>query len=103
MPISGIPIVKEISDVFKKQSGLPPCRETEHKIEILGTLPKPTPIYKCSTFKDEISEILKKRYDQESYSSVLNPYIAAVIFVYKKDGSLRLVTDYWALNVVNYL
>ena len=37
----------------KTLPGLPPCREIEHKIEILGTLPKPTPIYKLSPLKDE--------------------------------------------------
>ena len=29
-----------------------------------------------------------------------SPFGAAVFFVQKKDGSLRLVTNYWALNVV---
>ena len=29
-----------------------------------------------------------------------SPFGAAVFFVQKKDGSLRLVTDYWALNAV---
>ena len=29
-----------------------------------------------------------------------SPFGAAVFFVQKKDGSLRLVTNYWALNAV---
>ena len=45
--------------------GLPPCREVEHKIEIIGTMSKPSAIYKLSPLKDKklkehISEALKK-------------------------------------------
>ena len=45
--------------------GLPPCRELEHKFEIIGTIPKPSAIYKLSpledkTLKDHLSKALKK-------------------------------------------
>ena len=47
-------IVNEFSDVFQETlPGLPPYREIEHKIEILGTLPKPSPIYKLSPLEDK--------------------------------------------------
>ena len=73
----------------------------EHKIEIIGTIPKPSAIYKLSpleekTLKEYLSKALKKNLICISKS----PFGAAVFFVYKKDGSLRLVTDYWALNAV---
>ena len=75
--------------------GLPPCREVEHKIEIIGTIPKPLAIYKLSpledkTLKKHLSEALKKNLIHVSKS----PFGAAVFFVHKEDGSLRQVTDY---------
>ena len=40
-----IAIVKEFADVFQETlPGLPFRREIEHKIETIGTVPKPTPI-----------------------------------------------------------
>ena len=93
---------KEFTDVFQETlPGLPPCREIEHKIKILGTLPKPSPIYKLSpleekTLRNHLNNALNKKLIQVSKS----PYRAAVFFVQKKDGSLRLVTNYCALNAV---
>ena len=49
---SDIPIVKEFPDIFQETlPGLPPYRKIEHEIEILGTMPKPTPIYKLFLLK----------------------------------------------------
>ena len=82
--------------------GLLPLREIKHKTEILGALPKPSPIYILSPLEDEtlrnhLNNALNKNLNQVSKF----PYGAAVFFVQKKDGSLRLVTDYCALNVLN--
>ena len=56
---SDSPIIKEFPDVFQETlPGLPPCREIEHKIEILGTLPKPSPIYKLSPLEEETLRII---------------------------------------------
>ena len=61
-----VPITKEYADVLKETlPGLPPCREVEHKIEIIGTIPKPLAIYKLSpledkTLKEHLSKALKK-------------------------------------------
>ena len=61
-----VPITKEYSDALKETlPGLPPRREVEHKIEIIGTIPKPTAIYKLSPFEDQtlkehLFEALKK-------------------------------------------
>ena len=75
--------------------GLPPCRKVEHKIEIIGTIPKPLAIYKLSpledkTLKEHLSKALKK--NLKVFPNL--HFGAAVFFVHKKDGSLRLVTDY---------
>ena len=67
----------------------------EHKIEIIGTFSKPFTIYKLSPLenkmlKEQLSKVLKKNLIRVSKS----PFGAALFFNYKKDGSLRLVTDY---------
>ena len=51
-----IPIVKKFADVFQVSlPGLPPRREIKHKIKIIGTLLKPTLIYKLSLLKTKRS------------------------------------------------
>ena len=97
-----IPIIKEFTDVFQEAlPGLPPRREIEHEIEIIGTLPKPTPIYKLSPLEDKmLKKHLTEAMDKNLIRVSKSPFGAAVFFVQKKDGSLRLVTNYWALNVV---
>ena len=97
-----VPITKEYSDVLKETlPGLPPCREVEHKIEIIGTIPKPSAIYKLSPLKDKtLKEHLSKALEKNLIRVSKSPFGAAVFFVHKKDGSLRLVTDYRALNAV---
>ena len=97
-----IPNVKEFADVFQETlPGLPPRREIEHKIEIIGTLPKPTPIYKLSPLEDKtLKKHLTEAMDKNLIRVSKSPFGAAVFFVEKKDGSLRLVTNYWALNAV---
>ena len=81
--------------------GLPPFREVEHKIKIIGTIPKPSAIYNLypleyKTLKEHLSKDLKKNIIRVSKS----PFGRADFIVHKKDGSLRLVMDYQALNAV---
>ena len=97
-----VPITKEYSDVLKETlPGLPPRREVEHKIEIIGTIPKPSAIYKLSPLEDKtLKEHLSKALEKNLIRVSKSPFGAAVFFVHKKDGSLRLVTDYRALNAV---
>ena len=64
-------------------------------------MPKARPIYKLTPAKDDalrahLADAMEKGLIRASKS----PYGAAVFFVAKKDGSLRLVTDYRALNEV---
>jgi hypothetical protein len=44
--------------------------------------------------KVQLEEVLAKRYTKPSKS----PYGALVLFVHKKDGTLRMCVDYKALN-----
>ena len=49
-----IPIVKEFANIFQKSlPSLPPRREIEHKIKIIGMLPKLTYIYKLSPLEEK--------------------------------------------------
>jgi hypothetical protein len=95
-------ILKEFKDVFPNDlpKGLPPKRHVDHKIELL---PEATPPSKATyrlSFKEldelkkQLQELLEKGHIQPSKS----PYGAPVIFVRKKDGTLRMCIDYRALN-----
>jgi len=95
-------ILKDFQDVFPKDlpSGLPPKRDIDHKIKIIpGSEPPSKPTYRLSQpeadeLKKQLADYTEKGFIQPSESL----YGAPVIFVKKKDGSLRLCIDYRALN-----
>ena len=97
-------IIREFEDVFPDDlpSGLPPQREIDHRIELEpGQNPPSRPTYRMSQpemdeLKKQLSELMDKGYIQESKSS----YGAPVIFVKKKDGTMRMCIDYRALNKI---
>ena len=96
------PIVKEFADVFPDDlpDGLPPKRNEDFHIEeIKGSTPPSRPTYRMSykeldELKKQLDVYLKKGFIQPSKS----PYGAPVLFVKKKDGSMRLCVDYRMLN-----
>ena len=99
--LEDIPIVKEFPDVFSDDiSGLPPDRAIEFVIElILGTELISIPPYRMAPaelkeLKAQLEELLSKGFIQPSTSL----WGASVLFVNKKDGSLRLCIDYRQLN-----
>ena len=101
--LEDIPIVKEFPDVFPDDiSGLPPDREVEFTIDLIpGTEPISIPPYRMSLaglreLKAQLEELLSKGFIRPSIS----PWGAPVLFVKKKDGSLRLCIDYGQLNRV---
>ena len=101
--LEDIPIVKEFPDVFLDDiSGLPPDREVEFTIDLIpGTEPISIPPYRMSPaelreLKSQLEELLSKGFIRPSIS----PWGAPVLFVKKKDGSLRLCIDYRKLNRV---
>ena len=80
--------------------GLPPSRQTGHTIELVENA-KPTfrPLYRLSPFEHEevrkqVAELLDKGWIEPSSS----PFGAPILFVQKKDKSLRMCVDYRALN-----
>ncbi|KAL0540342.1 hypothetical protein IC582_024578 [Cucumis melo] len=98
-----VPVVKEFLDVFPDDlSGLPPDREIEFTIELFpGTTPISQVPYRMAPnelkeLKMQLQELVDKGYIRPSVSS----WGAPVLFVKKKDGTLRLCIDYRQLNKV---
>ncbi len=77
-------------------------RRVDHVIEVMpGVAPPAKAPYRMSheelkEFKVQLKELLVKGYIKLSKL----PYGAPVLFVYKKDGTLRMCVDYKALNKV---
>jgi hypothetical protein len=82
--------------------GLPPERDVGHTIPLTpGAVPQFRPIYRLSPVEFEelrkhIATLLEQGFIEPSNS----PWGAPILFVAKKDGSLRLCVDYRALNKV---
>ena len=101
--VDEIPVVREFPDVFPDDiAGLPPNREVEFTIDLIpGTEPISIPPYMMAPaelreLKAQLEELLSKGFIRPSIS----PWGALVLFVKKKDGSLRLCIDYRQLNRV---
>jgi hypothetical protein len=96
-------ILSEYRDVFPEQlpAGLPPKREVDHKIELVPEAGKPPsrPLGRMSAV--ELAE-LKKQLEELTEAGFIrpskSPFGAPVLFVKKKDGSMRMCVDYRALN-----
>ncbi len=79
---------------------LPPRRQVDHAIEVMsGVAPLAKAPYRMSheeliELKVQLEKLLAKRYIKPSKS----PYGAPVLFVHKKDGTLKMCVDYRAFN-----
>jgi hypothetical protein len=79
---------------------LPPRRRVDHAIEVMpGVAPPAKTPYRMSheelkELKVQLEELLAKGYIKPNKS----PYGAPVLFVHKKDGTVRICVDYRALN-----
>ena len=101
--LEDIPVVREFSDVFPEDlTGIPPDREIDFQIELApGTEPISKAPYRMAPLelkelKVQMEELMSKGFVRPSTS----PWRAPVLFVKKKDGSLRLCIDYRELNKV---
>ncbi|KAA3484731.1 Transposon Ty3-G Gag-Pol polyprotein [Gossypium australe] len=97
LKIESVQIVCEYPDVFSKElPRLPPIREVEFGIELApGTAPISIAPYrmaptKLKELKAQLQDLTKKGFARPSCS----PWGAPVLFVKKKDGSMRLCIDY---------
>lgn len=79
---------------------LPPQRATEHAIETKpGAVPPYRNPYRLSRFEmAEMDRQVQKMLDKGIIRPSNSPYGAPILFVKKKDGELRMCTDYRALN-----
>jgi hypothetical protein len=98
-----ISVVEEFMDVFLEELlGMPPEREVEFYIDLIpGTTPIAKRPYRMAPtelaeLKLQIADLQQKGYIRPSSS----PWGAPVLFVYKKDGSMRMCIDYRSLNEV---
>eukprot|EP00253_Pinus_taeda_P026215 PITA_26215 len=99
--LDNIPVVQEFVDVFPEEvPGLPPKRDIDFTIELIpGAAPVSQAPYRMSVpelteLKMQLQELLDKNYIRPNVS----PWGAPVLFVKKKDGTLRLCIDYRLLN-----
>ncbi|WVZ52239.1 hypothetical protein U9M48_003321 [Paspalum notatum var. saurae] len=89
-------------DWITRHRGLPPDRAVEFAIDLVpGTVPIAKAPYRMSgkeydELKKQLDELLEKGFIRCSVS----PWGAPVLFVNKKDGTLRLCVDYRKLNAV---
>ena len=95
--LSDIPTVCDYPNMFSKElPGLPPLREIEFAIDVvLGAAPKSITPYRMAPvelkeLKLQLQKLLKKGFIRPSVS----PWGAPVLFVKKKNGTLRLCVDY---------
>ncbi|XP_057779913.1 uncharacterized protein LOC130998515 [Salvia miltiorrhiza] len=101
LKIEDIPVVREYPEVFPEDvTGIPPDRQVEFTIDLI---PGATPISKApyrmappelEELKIQIQELLDKGFIRPSVS----PWGAPVLFVKKKDGTMRMCIDYRELN-----
>ena len=95
-------ILDKYQDVFPSDlpKGLPPERQLGHTIPLVeGAKPTFRPLYRLSPKEHEevrkqVADLLSKGWIEPSKS----PFGSPILFVQKKDGTLRMCVDYRALN-----
>jgi hypothetical protein len=96
-----VPVVRDFPDVFPENlSGIPPDHEIEFQIDlVLGAQPVAKAPYllapsKMKELMAQLKDLLNKGFIRPSIS----PWGSPVLFVKKKDGSMRMCIDYRGLN-----
>ncbi|XP_063938040.1 uncharacterized protein LOC135147916 [Daucus carota subsp. sativus] len=99
--LEDIPVVNEFPDVFPDElPGLPPDREIEFAIDLApGTEPVSKAPYRMAPVEmKELATQLQDLLEKGVVRPSVSPWGAPVLFVKKKDGSMRLCIDYRELN-----
>ncbi|KAA8496806.1 Transposon Ty3-I Gag-Pol polyprotein [Porphyridium purpureum] len=93
-------MLKDFESLFEEPRGLPESRTVEHVIRLKDEKPvRVGRVYRLSpaelkVLRETLDDLLDKGFVQPSQS----PFGAPVLFVKKKDGSMRMCVDYRALN-----
>jgi Reverse transcriptase (RNA-dependent DNA polymerase)/Aspartyl protease len=101
-PATARRLIAKFADVFPDElpDTLPPKRSVDHKIELKPeSEPATAPCHRMPDsqipeLEKQLNDSLKKGFIRPSKS----PWAAPILFVKKKDGSMRLCIDYRALN-----
>ncbi|KAE8238369.1 hypothetical protein A4X06_0g8816, partial [Tilletia controversa] len=95
-------MLERFSPVFpeKLPSGLPPDRRVQHRIdEYPESTPVNGPLYRHSEKElKALRDFIAEEVDAGRIRPSASPYASPVLFVPKKDGTLRICYDYRALN-----
>ncbi|GJV74888.1 hypothetical protein Tco_1506472 [Tanacetum coccineum] len=90
-------VVSEFLDVFPEDLlGIPPERQVKFQINLIsGATPIAKTLYRLAPSKmkelmSQLQELLDKGFIRPSSS----PWVAPILFVKKKDGSMRMTIDY---------
>ncbi|KAI3780620.1 hypothetical protein L2E82_10605 [Cichorium intybus] len=101
--VANVNVVNEFPDVFPDElPGLPPDRQVEVTIELIpGAAPVARAPYRLAPsemveLRKQMEELLDRGFIRPSTS----PWGAPILFVKKKDGSMRMCIDYRELNKI---
>ena len=101
--VEDVLVVCEYSEVFPEDlSGLPPPRQVEFRIDLVpgATLIAKSPYRLAPSEMKELMSQLQELLDKGFIRPSFSPWGAPILFVKKKDGSLRMCIDYRELNKV---
>ena len=101
----GIPDhLREFSSVFSKESfdTLPDPKPWDHAIELIpGERQSSCKVYPLSPSEQkELDAFLQENLKSGRIRPSKSPMASPVFFIKKKDRTLQLIQDYWALNVI---
>ncbi|XP_073152763.1 uncharacterized protein [Henckelia pumila] len=103
LKLEDLPMVREFPDVFPEElPGMVPDREVEFEIQLEpGAAPISKAPYRMAPAElKELKEQLQELLDKKQIRPSASPWGAPVLFVKKKDGSMRMCIDYRELNKI---
>ncbi|KAI3775825.1 hypothetical protein L1987_45579 [Smallanthus sonchifolius] len=99
--LKDVPVVCDFADVFPEElPGIPPEREVEFRIDLVpGAKPVAKAPYRLAPSEmRELMSQLQELLDRGFIRPSISPWGAPVLFVKKKDASMRMCIDYRELN-----
>ncbi|KDR64873.1 hypothetical protein GALMADRAFT_82574, partial [Galerina marginata CBS 339.88] len=96
--------LKDFHSVFSKESfdNLPEHKPWDHAVELIAdATPRSCKVYPLAVSEQkELDAFIKENLDSGRIRPSKSPMASPIFFIKKKDGSLRLVQDYRALNAM---